>query len=190
MRYVHQLHHIPNPMVSPPLEFNPVTGQAPYTQNSPKLFGKSSAVGAGTVTSMPSKLRQKSMPKFLGCSVGLTLSRRLWLFGTDSHPSGPTRSKPVHCCVGGLRPGPSLMGRTVLLLERIWILLGESSSVAVMKVGSPEGRNSSTVPESDILSPTEMESTVLVDSVKTNSPLETRGSPEGSPWMKNPLPDY
>ena len=70
------------------------------------------------------------------------------------------------------------------------MLDGESSSVAVMKVGSDEERNSSTVPDSEMLSPTATESSTLLDSENTNRPLETGDSEEDGLWMKNPLPSY
>lgn len=168
-------------IVNPPRPFPPVTGQSPWTQNSPKRFGKPRAIGLGTTTSCPSRLSQKSSPYVSGCKVGLTLSRRVTLLGADKNPSVPL-SKAVSCCVGGFLSLPRMTGVRVLFDERMVMFAGDTNSVRNRSLGiAADDRNSETLPSREMRSRTETWLRTVVEVEKTKSPLETRMSSTGSP---------
>lgn len=142
----------PKVIVNPPRPFLPVTGQSPWTQNSPNLLGKPREMGLGTTTSCPSRLSQKSRPYLSGCRVALPLSRRVTLFGIDKNPSGPS-SNAVSFCVGGLLSFPSMIGSTVLFEERTTMSVGDTISVRKRLLGTSDAeRNSETRPLSEMRS--------------------------------------
>lgn len=179
--------HAPTVIVKPPLPFLPVTFQSPWTQNSPKLFSKSIAVGFVTVTSCPSRLAQKSKPYLSGCSVLFATSTKLMLFGADSQPSRPASSEES-ACVGGRRVPrlPRTRGGTVLLEDRTVMFAGDWISVMKRLFGEPDERNSATVPESETSSPTVTCARTVFEVVKICRPCETRTFFEGAPWIQKP----
>jgi hypothetical protein len=174
---------IPKVIVRPPRPFFPVTGQSPWTQNSPNLFWKPREMGLGTITSCPSRLSQKSSPYWSGCRVALTLSRQVTLLGIDKNPSVPL-SKALSFCVGGVLSFPRMTGVTVLFEERTTMLVGDTISVRNKSLGTADvrvGRNSETLPLSKMRSRTETWLSTVVEVEKTKSPFETRISSTGSP---------
>jgi hypothetical protein len=172
---------IPKVIVNPPRAFFPVTGQSPWTQNSPNLVWNPREMGFGTTTSCPSRLSQKSSPYWSGCRVALTLSRRVTLLGVDKNPSGPL-SKTDSFCVGGLLSFPRMTGVTVLFDKRTTMSVGDTISVRNRSLGTPDpDRNSETLPLSEMRSRTETCLRTLVEVEKTKSPLETRMSSIGLP---------
>lgn len=173
--------HLPNVMVKPPREFKPVTGQSPYTQNSPNSFSKSVTVGALTVTSWPSRDSQKSRPNSVGWRVALTDSTRLWLFGTERNPSGPT-SKAETDCVGGLRSTPRTKGVTVWPFVPTETSLEDEGSISVPN-RSPEPLvlNSLILPVTVTASPMATLFRMVDEVVNTFKPLDTLTSETASP---------
>ena len=120
----------------------------------PNISGKLLVVGPGTVTNLPSRLSQKSKPYLSGCNVAFTLSRRVKLFGTDSHPSAPV-SKAEALPRGGVCPVSRLRTKGVTAISEEWIEKrdGEIISVWSKSLGLDSCLYSDTSPDKETRSP-------------------------------------
>lgn len=107
--------------------------------------------------------------------------------GIDSQPSGPS-SNAESGPVGGMRSTPSTTGSTSCPEDSTDILDGSSSSVRRRSLGLRAWRYSVTLPERETRSPTAVARVTLLP--YTRSPLDTRGSLEGSPTSQTPYLSY
>jgi len=116
--------------------------------------------------------------------VAFTVSTRLWLFGADNQPSGPTSSADRNS-VGGDLSRPRMIGDTVLPEESTTILSAEGEDISVWERSSGEllERNSATRPVIETKSPVLTLFRTVEEEEKMNKPLETRSSFTGSPEM-------